>query len=102
MIFATEKAVKELEGKVDAAELTKATELKDKLKSAVEANNINEIKTIKEELNNVVQNLTMKMYEEAAKAQQSAGGTDATGASDSKDDNVVDAEFEEVKDDEKK
>ena len=102
MIFATEKAVKELEGKVDAAELTKATELKDKLKSAVEANNISEIKTIKEELNNVVQNLTMKMYEEAAKAQQSAGGTDATGASDSKDDNVVDAEFEEVKDDEKK
>ena len=102
MIFATEKAVKELEGKVDAAELTKATELKDKLKSAVEANNINEIKTIKEELNNVVQNLTMKMYEEAAKAQQSAGGTDATGASVSKDDNVVDAEFEEVKDDEKK
>ncbi len=102
MIFATEKAVKELEGKVDAAELTKATELKDKLKSAVEANNISEIKTIKEELNNVVQNLTMKMYEEAAKAQQSAGGTDATGASDSKDNNVVDAEFEEVKDDEKK
>ena len=102
MIFASEKGVKELEGKVDAAELTKATELKDKLKSAVEANNINEIKTIKEELNNVVQNLTMKMYEEAAKAQQSAGGTDATGASDSKDDNVVDAEFEEVKDDEKK
>ena len=93
MIFATEKAVKELEGKVDAAELTKATELKDKLKSAVEANNISEIKTIKEELNNVVQNLTMKMYEEAAKAQQSAGGTDATGASDSKDDNVVDAEL---------
>ena len=102
MIFATEKAVKELEGKVDAAELTKATELKDKLKSAVDENNISEIKTIKEELNNVVQNLTMKMYEEAAKAQQSAGGTDATGASDSKDDNVVDAEFEEVKDDEKK
>ena len=102
MVFATEKAVKELEGKVDAAEITKATELKDKLKAAIEANNMDEIKSVKEELNEVVQNLTMKMYEEVAKAQQAAGETNANASTQPQDDNVVDAEFEEVKDDDKK
>jgi molecular chaperone DnaK len=49
-------------------------------------------------LQEIVQNLTVKLYEEAAKqaqAQQGQPGAGTTG----KDDNVVDAEFEEVKDD---
>ena len=46
----------------------------------------------------IVQNLTVKLYEEAAKAQQAA---QADGAEGPADDNVVDAEFEEVKEDKK-
>ena len=63
---------------------------------------MDEIKSVKEELNEVVQNLTMKMYEEVAKAQQAAGETNANASTQPQDDNVVDAEFEEVKDDDKK
>ena len=42
--------------------------------------------------------LSVKLYEEAAKQAQAAGGAEGDGSND-KDDNVVDAEFEEVKDD---
>lgn len=41
----------------------------------------------------------MKLYEEAAKAQQAQGGANAEGKAD---DNVVDAEYEEVNDDQNK
>ncbi len=41
----------------------------------------------------------MKLYEEGAKAQQSQGGANAEGKAD---DNVVDAEYEEVNDDQNK
>jgi molecular chaperone DnaK len=100
LIFTTEKTLKDLEGKVDAAEAKKAEEAKDALKAAVEKNDINEIRQKKEALQEIVQNLSMKLYEEAAKqaqAQQEAGGQ-----SSGKDDNVVDAEFEEVDDDKAK
>ena len=49
-------------------------------------------------LQEIVQNLSVKLYEEAAKQAQAAGGADGEGNKDN-DDNVVDAEFEEVKDD---
>ena len=42
--------------------------------------------------------LSVKLYEEAAKQAQAAQGAEGEGDKD-KDDNVVDAEFEEVKDD---
>ena len=88
--------MKDLEGKVDEAEVTKANAAKDELKAAIEKNDLDEIRTKKDALSEIVQNLTMKLYEEAAKAQQ------AGGAEGSADDNVVDAEFTEVKDDDKK
>ncbi|RFU61343.1 molecular chaperone DnaK [Bacillus sp. V59.32b] len=97
LVFTTEKTLKDLEGKVDEAEVTKANEAKDALKTAIESNDINEIREKKDALNEIVQNLTVKLYEEAAKAQ--AGGE--TGQ-DNNDDNVVDAEYTEVNDDDKK
>ena len=52
----------------------------------------------KDALQEIVTNLSVKLYEEAAKQAQAAG--DAQGEGSKKDDdNVVDAEFEEVKDD---
>lgn len=98
LIFTTEKTLKDLEGKVDEAEVTKANEAKDALKEAVEKDDIEEIRTKKDALQEIVQNLTVKLYEEAAKQAQAAEGAQgADGAAE--DDNVVDAEFEEVKDD---
>lgn len=99
LVFQTEKTLKDLEGKVDEAEVTKANAAKDELKAAIEKNDLDEIRTKKDALSEIVQNLTMKLYEEAAKAQQAA---QADGAEGPAGDNVVDAEFTEVKDDDKK
>ncbi|WP_153123365.1 molecular chaperone DnaK [Peribacillus tepidiphilus] len=101
LVFQTEKTLKDLEGKVDQAEVTKATEAKDALKAAIEKNDLNEIREKKDALQEIVTNLTVKLYEEAAKAQQAAQQGGAEGQSSSKDDNVVDAEFTEVDDKDK-
>ncbi|MCI2254487.1 MULTISPECIES: molecular chaperone DnaK [unclassified Domibacillus] len=95
LVFTTEKTVKELEGKVDEAELQKATEAKDALKEAIEKGDLEEIRTKRDALNEIVQALSMKLYEEAAKAAQAQQGAEGAAA---KDDGVVDAEFEEVDD----
>jgi molecular chaperone DnaK len=96
LVFTTEKTLKDLEGKVDAAEVAKANDAKDALKQAIEKNDLNEIRTTKDALQEIVQALTVKLYEQAAQAQQGAQDNNAAGP---KDDNVVDAEFEEVKED---
>lgn len=98
LVFTTEKTMKDLEGKVDAAEVSKANEAKDELKAAIEKNDLDEIRAKKDALQEIVQNLTMKLYEEAAKQAQSQQGAEGQ-SNPGKDDNVVDAEFEEVKDD---
>jgi molecular chaperone DnaK len=97
LIFATEKTIKDLEGKVEEAEVKKAEEAKDALKAAIEKNELNEIREKKEALQEIVQNLSVKLYEEAAKQQQAQQGAEGQSTS-KKDDNVVDAEFEEMDD----
>ncbi|MGG1677472.1 molecular chaperone DnaK [Neobacillus sp. NRS-1170] len=99
LVFTTEKTLKDLEGKVDAAEVAKANEAKDALKQAIEKNDLNEIRTKKDALQEIVQALTVKLYEQAAQAQQATQGGQESGSTTGKNDNVVDAEFEEVKDD---
>ncbi|MEI4800236.1 chaperone protein DnaK [Bacillus sp. NPDC077411] len=99
LVFQTDKVVKDLEGKVDAAEVAKATEAKDALQAAIEKNDLDEIRAKKDALQEIVQQLTVKLYEQAqaaAGAQQAEGAQGNAGA---KNDNVVDAEFEEVKED---
>jgi molecular chaperone DnaK len=95
LVFQTEKTMKDLEGKVDASEIAQANDAKDALKAAIEKNDLEEIRSKKDALQEIVQNLTVKLYEQAA--QQAQGAQASQGAP--KDDNVVDAEFEEVKDD---
>lgn len=93
LVFQTEKTMKDLEGKVDASEIAQANDSKDALKAAIEKNDLEEIRSKKDALQEIVQNLTVKLYEQAA--QQAQGAQASQGAP--KDDNVVDAEFEEVK-----
>ncbi|MBM6613893.1 molecular chaperone DnaK [Desemzia sp. RIT804] len=98
LLFQVDKTLTDLEGKVDADEVKKAEDARDELKAAVEANNLEDMKTKRDALNEIVQALTVKLYEQAAAAQQAANPEgEATEASN--DDNVVDADFEEVEDD---
>lgn len=96
LVFTTEKTLKDLEDKVDAAEVAKANEAKDALKAAIEQNDLAEIRAKKDALQEIVQALTVKLYEQAAQAAQGAQGAEGGNAG-PKDDNVVDAEFEEIK-----
>ncbi|MDQ0161287.1 molecular chaperone DnaK [Aeribacillus alveayuensis] len=100
LVFTTEKTLKDLEGKVDEAEVKKANEAKDALKEAIEKNDFEQMKAKKDELQQIVQQLSMKLYEEAAKQAQANQNNEAEAAK--KDDNVVDAEYTEVNDDDKK
>ncbi|GAE31691.1 molecular chaperone DnaK [Halalkalibacter hemicellulosilyticus] len=100
LVFQTEKTIKDLGENIDQGEKEKAEAAKDKLKSAIEADNIEEIRTAKDELQEVVTALTTKMYEQAAAQAQQAQG--AEGQAEQADDNVVDADYEEVNDEEKK
>ncbi|WP_251554791.1 molecular chaperone DnaK [Neobacillus muris] len=99
LVFTTEKTLKDLEGKVDAAEVAKANDAKDVLKKAIESNDLDEMRTKKDALQEIVQALTVKLYEQAAQAQQAQSGEQGAEGSAKKDDDVIDAEFEEVKDD---
>ena len=95
LLFTVDKTLKELEGKVDAEEVQKAEAARDELKAAVEADNIEEMKTKRDALNEIVQNLTVKLYEQAAQQQAEQDPEAAQGGAD----DIVDADFEEVDND---
>ncbi|QGP75428.1 molecular chaperone DnaK [Tetragenococcus halophilus] len=101
LLFTVDKTLSDLDGKVDEEEVKKAENARDELKAAVEADDIEDMKTKRDALNEIVQNLSVKMYEQASQEQQgdqaAQGSDDASNASG--DDDVVDADFEEVDDD---
>ncbi|WP_216830070.1 molecular chaperone DnaK [Alkalihalobacterium elongatum] len=104
LVFTTEKTLKDLGDKVEQAEIDKANEAKDKVKTALEGTDLDAIRTAKDELQEVVQQLSTKLYEQAAQAAQQAqgeAGAEGAGAQQA-DENVFDAEYEEVNDNDKK
>ncbi|EPY08885.1 molecular chaperone DnaK [Paenibacillus alvei TS-15] len=100
LVYTTEKTIKDLGDKVDQAEVDKANEAKEKVKKALESNNVDEIKAATEELTQIVQQLSVKLYEQAAQAQQAAQGQEPEQGA-AKKDNVVDADYEVVDEDKK-
>lgn len=100
LLFSVDKTLGELEGKVDADEVKKAEAARDELKAAVEANNLEDMKAKRDELNEIVQALTVKLYEQAAQQAQ-AENPEAADAAQGGADDIVDADFEEINDDEK-
>jgi len=100
LVYTTEKTIKDLGDKVDQAEVDKANEAKEKVKKALESNNVDEIKAATEELTQIVQQLSVKLYEQAAQAQQAAQGQESEQGA-AKKDNVVDADYEVVDEDKK-
>ena len=97
LVFMAEKTLKDLEGKVSEEEVKSVEEAKEELKTALEAADFDEIRTKKEKLDEIVQQMTMKLYEQAAA--ESAEG--AENAGEPKDDDIVDADFEDVIDEKK-
>ncbi|CAZ55103.1 molecular chaperone DnaK [Streptococcus suis] len=94
-IFATEKTLKETEGKGFDAERDQAQAALDELKAAQEANNLDDMKAKLENLNEKAQALAVKLYEQAAAAQQAAAGQEGAQTANNADDDVVDGEFTE-------
>lgn len=92
LLFTVDKTLKELEGKVDAEEVKKAEAARDELKAAVEANDLDQMKEKRDALNEIVQTLTVKLYEQAAQQQTEENPEGAKAGAD----DVVDADFEEV------
>ncbi len=104
LVYSVEKNIKEFGDKVDAAEKTKIEEAIAKVKKALEGDDLEAIKKSQDDLMNVSHKLAEAMY---AKTSGGPGGPGAAGgagtaggegqASGKKDDDVVDADFEEVK-----
>lgn len=99
MVFTVDKTLSDLGDNVDESEKTKAEDAKEELKKALEGDDIEDIRTKKDALEEIVQQLSVKMYEQAAQAQQGAESAEGQGNSD---DDVVDAEYTEVNDEDKK
>ncbi|PYI51844.1 molecular chaperone DnaK [Paenibacillus flagellatus] len=99
LIYTVDKTVKDLGDKVDQAEVDKANAAKEELKKALEGNDLDQIKKATESLTEVVQQLSVKLYEQASQnAQAGDAGGAAGGAESPKRDNVVDADYEVVDD----
>ena len=94
-IFATEKTIKETEGKGFDAERDAAQAALDDLKKAQEDNNLEDMKAKLEALNEKAQGLAVKLYEQAAAAQQAQAGAEGAQATGNAGDDVVDGEFTE-------
>ncbi|MDN6398320.1 MAG: molecular chaperone DnaK, partial [Alkalibacterium sp.] len=98
LVFQTDKTLEELEGKVDEEEVKKAEDAKEELQEAIDADDLDLIKEKRDALNEIVQDMTVKMYEQAAAQQEAQEGAEGDASSDDSDD-VVDADFEEVDED---
>ena len=96
MIHATEKSIKDLDGKVDANEKKAAEAAIADLKEAIKGDDKAAIEAKTEALAKISGEIAQKAYAQAA---QNEGAAAQPGTGSNKgDDDVVDAEFEEVKD----
>jgi molecular chaperone DnaK len=96
LIFQTEKSIKDLGDKIDNSDKEKAEGQIKELKEALEGDDIENIKTKTKALEETAMAFATKIYEEAAaKAQQSSENKEGETTDSKKDDDVIDAEFEE-------
>ena len=100
LVSNTEKTLKELGDKISSDEKAKVETELDALKKAMEGNNIDEINKAKEKLTNVFYELSTKLYQQVNAQQGAADATETAEAS--SDENVVDADYKVVDEDDKK
>ncbi len=108
LIYATEKSMKELGEKVEAETRSNVEAAMGDLKQVLDSEDVEAIKAKSEALTQASHKLAEAMYQQTAQEGQGAPGAEAGaqdaagGAASNADDDVVDADFEEVKDEEKK
>ena len=102
MINATEKSLKELGDKVDSAEKSAIDAAIADLNAAIKGSDKDDIEAKTAALTELSGKLAERVYAQKAEAEGGSAGAQASGSAQSADDSVVDAEFEEVKDDDKK
>jgi molecular chaperone DnaK len=98
LIYATEKSVKEAGDKLDENTKSDIDQAIENLKKAMEGEDTEEIKRLTDELTQASHKLAEVMYAQASQQQGQAeedSGSDAAGGA-QKDEEVVDADFEEV------
>ena len=105
LIYETEKNLKELDGKLDENDKNEITAAKDELQKVLNNGTVEEIKAAIEKLTEQYHKMSSKLYEQAQQAQGAAGAGADTGAgaagSGAADDNVVDADYEVVDEEDK-
>jgi molecular chaperone DnaK len=97
LIYTTEKSLKDLGDKVDAATKSDIESHIAKLRQAMEGADAQAIKTASEELMRASHKLAETMYAQAGAAGAGAGEAGAEGEAKKPEEDVVEAEFEEVK-----
>ena len=104
LVYNTEKTLKELGDKVDSADQDRVQAKVDELKKAIESDNLDDIKAATEKLTEVSYEVFGKVYQQTEEAGGAPGGD--PGQQDpghaGNDDNVVDADYEVVDDEEEK
>jgi molecular chaperone DnaK len=102
LIYSTEKSIKDLGDKVDSATKSKVEESVAALRKAMEGEDTAEIKRLSDELTQASHKLAEAMYQQASQSEQQAGAGAESAEQQAADEDVVDADFEEVKDEDKK
>ena len=101
LVYSVEKNVKEFGDKVSADEKTRIEEAIAKAKKAIEGDSLSDITAAQEELTNASHKLAEAMYAKASEPHAEAGAQGAAAGAQAgagkKDDDVVDADFEDVK-----
>ena len=97
LVHATRKTIEESEDKLEDEEKNQVEEALKGLEEAISSEDIEAIESATKNLNDVLTPLTQKLYKQENSEGQSETNTDEDGSSE----NTVDAEFEEVKEEEK-
>ncbi|MGJ9457016.1 molecular chaperone DnaK [Oceanobacillus sp. CF4.6] len=98
LIFTTDKTLKDLGDKVSEEDKQKAEAGKEELKAALEANDLEQMKEKKDALQEQVQQLSVKLYEQMQQDAEAGEGQEENGSAE----DVVDADYSEVDDDKDK
>ncbi len=96
-IYSIEKSIKEVGPSLDESAKRDIDMSIEKLRKAMEGDNTEEIKRLTEELTQASHKVAEAMYAKTSAEQARTGGSGASGSAAHKDDDVVDADFEEVK-----
>ena len=109
LVYETEKSLKEIDAQLSEEEKSRINGAKDALAKALEGTNVDEIKDLTDKLTEEFHTISAKMYQQSQAAQGGAegagfdpgAGMGAGETSAPQDDNVVDADYEVVDDDNK-